>query len=185
VEVNRGKWPSIVDDEWLEGEIKAARQKLHKQFYESSVSDPHPCQGDVLRLATDVPVIDADGDVAAQERIEHWLVVANTCDIERAFENLVDFVPIVPLVAVHELASEMPESFQKELEAYHLSRMFYVPGWAPDVAPHFADFERIVPLHRVAIQERAQIVARMRREPWVLLNSCLVRLLCRPDGRHE
>jgi hypothetical protein len=46
-----------------------------------------------------------------------------------------------------------------------------------------ADFLRPVALHKGAVGSSARVVARMTREAWILLHGCLIRFLCRDDGR--
>ena len=176
-------WPPVYDEATLKDTIRRVSEGLPKQFYVTTFDDPEPCQGDVLELEAMVPVLDADGDPAAVDNARHWLVVANSCDVSRTGDtDSVLYVPIVPLFPVTQLG--FTAELEQSARAYRLSRMFYVPSWDDQIGHHVADFTRFVSIHRIALKQRAQIRARMRLDSWVLLNACLVRLLCREDKRH-
>ena len=177
------EWPPVYDEADLDATISDVRKKLPKHFYVSSIDDPEPCQGDVLELQSAVPVIDADGDAVGIGDNQFWIVVANTCDVARLGDtDKVEFAPIAPLIALSAIGFDAIE--EQAARAYMLSRIFYVPEWDASGEPHIADLTRMVPMHRDALRGKAVIRARMERRPWVLLNACLVRLLCRADGRH-
>lgn len=175
-------WPPVHDSEELAATIKRLAKGLPKDFYLASFTDPEPCQGDVLALDAEVPVIGADAEAVAVERAQHWLVVANTCDVSRAFEEdgEVEYIPVVPLVPASELEASVVQDAQNCL----LTRLFYLPPWNARIEAHIANFTCFVSLHRDAIKQHAQIAARMRFEAWALLNASLVRSLCREDRRH-
>lgn len=68
----------------------------------------------MLALDAEVPVIGADADAVATERAQHWLVIANTCDVSRAFEEEgdVEYVPVVPLFPASDLEEEVVQDAQ-------------------------------------------------------------------------
>jgi hypothetical protein len=177
-------WPPVYDDESLAEALKLAVAGIPKQFYLPDIGDGIPCQGDILALSAEVPVLDEDGDASIDGAASYWLVAANTCDVSRAFEDNADvlYVSIVPLIAEAELVFQ--SNAQRDLHAYRLSRLFHVPPWEDRVAPQVADFTRFTPIHREALKLHATVRARMCFESWIVLNACLVRLLCRQDGRY-
>jgi len=189
------RWPPVYDAEDLVREIKrlTERQDIAAVFYEwrkdsSTTTVGDVCQGDVVRLASDVPVIFEDGEPGV---IEHpdaaWLVVGNTCDFDRPPEE-VRWTQLVPLRDLG-ATSEVTGTQNAALRRYTQSRVFYVPPWSADVSDrvHAADL-----LRPVAVDKRvffgdapaAMVEARMNRAAWVLLNACLVRFLARDDGRY-
>jgi hypothetical protein len=176
---NARPWPPAYDEETLEKTIRHARESLPKQFFSIDLADPDPCQGDVVELQADVPIIDADGNAAADESITYWLVLSNSCDMARSLDD-VAFMAVAPMLPLN----DAPQTLQESAQAYKPSRVFFVPSWGDDATPHIADLTRLVSVHRDALASRAQIRARMCFESWVLLNACLVRLLCRADERH-
>lgn len=178
----RRPWPPVYDEASLRSTIKHAVQNS-AQFFLPSFDDLEPCQGDVLQLPASVPILDQDGDVALidDDPIEHWMVVANSCDVSRTGDlDPIDYAPIVPLVPL----AQLDKALEPKVRIYSTSRMFFVPAWDAQSAPHVADFTRFVSIHRDALRSRAQIKARMQFEAWVLLNACLVRLLAREDNRY-
>ena len=185
-------WPPVYDEVALEATIQrvssvVADRRL-KQFYLSDfgleLGDPQPNQGDVLALPAGVPVIDPDGDVAEDDRVNHWLVVANSCDVQRTYDTSdVEFVSIAAMYPGESLDVFNDENFSRALHLYRLTRMFLMPSWDGATVDHIADFTRIVPVHRDALHS-AQIVARLQMDTWALLNACLVRMFCRTDDRY-
>ena len=141
------------------------------------------CQGDIVELAADVPVIDKDGMPCV---LEHpggvWLVVGNSCDFVRSLES-VRWTQLVPLVDFGgDDCREAPA-----LKRYMTSRAFYVPAWIDAVVGRcfVADFLRPVTVDkRVFAHGHAKVLARLTRAAWILLNACLVRFLARDDGRY-
>ena len=189
------RWPPVYDAEDLVREIKrlTERQDIAHVFYEwrkdsSMTSVRDVCQGDIVRLGSDVPVIFEDGEPGV---IEHpdaaWLVIGNTCDFDRDIEDVrwTQLVPLWDLGAV----SEVTDTQKAALRRYTQSRVFYVPPWSADVSDrvHAADLLRPVAVDKrvfAAEEPVAMVEARMERAAWVLLNACLVRFLARDDGRY-
>jgi hypothetical protein len=187
------RWPPVYDAEDLVREIRemAARPDVANAFYEwrrdwsvSPVADV--CQGDVVHLESEVPLIGPTGE---PETIEHpggaWLVVGNTCDFARTLTEA-PYTQLVPLMDLGESAG-IPKAAQEAARRYTQSRRFYVPPWSGGVAHrlHVADFLRPVAVDKTAFQEGgpARVDARSSRAAWILLNACLVRFLARDDGR--
>lgn len=178
------RWPPVYDEATLTNTIRVAVASLPKQFYLPSIGDPEPCQGDVLELHSEIPVVDADGTAATDGDAHYWLLLANTCDVARTGDTEgVLYVPAAPLVEIDTLPLRKGQA--DSIHRYETSRMFYVPAWSDAPTKYIADFTSIVPIHRDALRGHARVVARMRLESWVLLNACLVRLLCRGDGRYD
>jgi hypothetical protein len=72
------RWPPVYDAEGLVAEIKrlTERDDLEPHFYDwrrdrSVTPVPDVCQGDVVRLASDVPVIDESGQAVARQTRRH------------------------------------------------------------------------------------------------------------------
>jgi hypothetical protein len=171
------RWPPIYDAEGLAATIDAiVRDDRRPDFYAPSSNGGACCQGDVLRLDSGVPVIEADGQVVEIDDFSHWLVIGNTCDFDRSEVVWTQVVPVTVL-------DRAPPA---ELAAYRGSRRFFLPSWDGS-APYgaAADFQRPVALAKSAVGASATVVARLSRPGWVLLHSCLVRFLARDDGRFD
>src|SRR5690606_17521692 len=78
-----------------------ASRTLDSKFYaEGWPTAPDWCQGDILRLPTAFPFINAQGaPAAAGQPREYWVLVGNTCDLSR---DLAD-VRHTQLVPIHVL----------------------------------------------------------------------------------
>lgn len=182
-----GRWPPIYDFEQLAEYIDelARDDAFDARFYLlTSLAEPQVCQGDVVHLPAPIPAIADDGKPILTDDVDHWLVVGNTCDFDRPVDEVswTQAVPILDLGTEAELGS----AGLAELRRYSAYRGFYVPPWQGGDDHHrLADFTRIVPIHKLAFREAATVVARMQRQAWVLLHSCLVRFLARDDGRHD
>lgn len=189
------RWPPVYDADDLVREIKnlTARPDLAAAFYEwrrdtSMLEVSDVCQGDLIELRADVPLILEDGEPGAMEHpTATWLVIGNTCDFVR---NL-DEARWTQLVPVHDLGrrAELAANVVATLPRYTQSRAFYIPPWsaAAESQVCIADFLRPVAVDKRAFSEarRAVVVARMSRPAWILLNACLVRFLARDDGRYD
>ncbi len=187
-----GRWPPVYDAEDLKAEIRrlVGRRDLTTGFYDwcvarSSRTLTDICQGDVLRLASDLPVIDQDGFPNALEHpSERWLVIGNTCDFARAASQ-VRWTQLVPIHAAGD--TSLASNKLQAMTSYTSTRRFYLPTWGADLeAIHYlADFTSPIGADKLGLKENAMVEARMSRGAWVLLNSCLVRFLARDDGRYE
>jgi len=189
------RWPPVYDADDLVREIKrlTERPDIANAFYEwrrdsSMTPVDDVCQGDIVRLPSDVPVILADGRPGV---IDHpdvaWLVLGNTCDFERKVED-VRWTQMVPVRDLGDVA-DVSDTEKAALRRYTQSRVFYVPPWSGQVSKrvHAADLLRPVAVDkRVFVGEPAiaAVEARMARAAWILLNACLVRFLARDDGRY-
>jgi hypothetical protein len=183
-------WPSVYDADDLTKMIEelAARPDLAPAFYDwradrsmTPVNDV--CQGDIVELPAEVPVIGDDGaPIALEHPVGVWLVIGNTCDFDRSLEDArwTQLVPVVDLGG---------DDFSKApaLKRYMTSRAFYLPAWADGAVGRccVADLLRPVAVDkRVFASGKAKVIARITRAAWVLLNVCLVRFLARDDGRY-
>ena len=153
------------------------------QLY-SSISQSIACQGDIFELDSSVPLIHEDGKPAIKGNFKYWLVIGNTCDIDRSI-NEVEYSQIVPIHLIEgtSLTSQQRQSFL----TYAYSRRFYLPPWegVEPEAVFFADFTTPVTVHKNVIQELSKRKATMSFNGWILLHSCLVRFLARDDGRYD
>lgn len=177
------RWPPVYDSDELKQMIAeiAGRPDLRSAFYHL-VSEGGPlCQGDVLRFRSPVPAIDEIGEPVALGDIQHWLVIGNTCDFHR---EEVSWAQVVPIEAISE---GLNPQYREDFRSFRLSRRFYIPNWAGSDGDSvlYADFLRPVAIHKKAVRERAEVVARMSRAAWVLLHCCLIRFMARDDGRFD
>lgn len=180
-----GRWPPVYDAEGLNKYIRelTKAEDFDARFWSlKPLDDPPVCQGDIIALDSQVPVIDSDGVPAASEEYRYWLVMGNTCDLDRDLSE-VTWAQIAPLnIFERTLSKAEIQAFR----SYQYARRFYVPPFPGYANVHgFADFTRTVALHRRAFGGSAKVVARMQMPAWVLLNSCLVRYLARGDGRND
>jgi len=193
------RWPPVYDLDDLVAEIK--RLTIHPDiataFYEwrrdrSTTELSDVCQGDVIELASEVPVILEDGQPGTVDHPDaHWLVIGNTCDFDRNLDvaRWTQLVPIISLGVTTELSATELASTRK----YTQSRSFFIPAWSVDAERHLhvADLLRPVGVDKRVLQGAGQtgqkgvIRARVSRAAWILLNACLVRFLARDDGRYD
>ncbi len=189
------RWPPVYDAEDLVREIKRLTEQpdLETAFYDwrrdrSTTAPDDVCQGDIVSLASDVPVILEDGQPGTVEHPDGaWLVVGNTCDFDRevADARWTQLVPVMSLGVAAELSTTELAAVRK----YTQSRAFYVPPWEASVAQevHVADLLRPVGVDKRVLQGAGAsgvVQARVSRAAWILLNACLVRFLARDDGRY-
>lgn len=179
--VTISRWPPVYDEESLITTIREAISAVanHGDLYASTAEGPAFCQGDVIRFESGTPVIDEDGIAAEVGSFRYWLLLADTCDIDRTIADAT-WIWMVPI-------NERPSATDAELEAlrsYQLFRLFYLPGWpgAPETTL-VADLTNAVSLHKRALQTRVELVGRLSRAGWVLLHACVVRFLARGDNR--
>lgn len=186
------RWPPVYDLEDLLSEIKrlSDHPDVASAFYawrkdRSPIAVDDVCQGDIVHLPSEVPVISDDGQPAVLAHPEaFWLVIGNTCDFDRSVEDA-RWTQLVPIVSL-----EVPREQQAILRRYTQARRFYVPAWTatPDAVSYVADFLRPVAVDKRAMRgesSMATVHARMSLAAWVLLNACLVRFLARDDGRFD
>jgi len=187
------RWPPVYDADDLVREIKRlAEHPDLASFYEwrrdqSTRAPDDVCQGDVVRLASEVPLILEDGQPATMAHPDAaWLVIGNSCDFDRTLAD-VRWTQLVPLhsLGVH---AELSTAELAAARSYTRARSFYVPAWteASD-AVFMADFLRPAAIDKRAFagaDAPAVVEARLTRAAWILLNACLVRFLARDDGRY-
>lgn len=142
------------------------------------------CQGDVLQIQCDLPVIDAEGQPAVVDRQDDrlWLLIGNTCDFDRSVDKL-KWTHLVPLDCIGTDAT-LDSGELDDLKSYRSSRYFYVPSWHGnlDDRHYLAQFSQIVTVHKEAVLQ-SSLVARLSHIAWFLLNACTVRFLARADRR--
>lgn len=179
------RWPPIYDASDLEATIRDLSDtgEIGQHFF-SSTPAGRICQGDVIRLPTSVPLIHEDGQPAISGESTYWMVIGNTCDIDRDVVS-VAWSQIVPLDEFP--AADLADEELATLRRYRYSRRFYVPPWAIHVnGRHFvADFLRPVTIHKNALFNVAHVETKLSYLGWILLHSCLVRFLARDDGRFD
>jgi len=182
------RWEPVYDAEGLTKEIArlaAAVQDGSYAFYQLTISGPSFCQGDIIKLDVDVPCIDEDGTPAALAAPSpFWMLVGNTCDHARELSG-VPWTQAIPLEPRPRAGT--PSNVLRESLEYKHSRRFHVPTWpngGDSAVVMYADFLRIVPMHRNALNVN-MLCARLTKEAWYLLHACLIRFLARDDGRED
>ncbi|HVZ85563.1 MAG TPA: hypothetical protein VHG72_01225 [Polyangia bacterium] len=180
------RWPPVYDFEQLTATIRriVGTQELEKLLYDPSPSRPSFFQGDLIRLAVELPFIGEDGQPKIQDGPPFWAVIGNTCDFDRAIED-VAFTQVVPVWNLG-AASRLPEETRVSFRRYRYYTQFYFPPWdaGSDDQVFVADFLRPVTIHKNALRN-ASVVARLNRVGWILFHACVVRFLARDDGRED
>lgn len=177
-----GEWPPAYDYEQLQAQIRELinSDTLVSSFYEPWIHGYPLCQGDILALDSDFPFIHSDGKPATKAGPDYWLLLSNTCDLQRELTE----VKWGQLIYLHRIPrAELTPDSLKMLKSYQTSRRFYVPPWDGSDVHYIADFLRPVSVDRTALTAHSEVVARLTYTTWVLLHSCLVRYLVRADGR--
>lgn len=174
-------WPPVYDWEQLAEQIRDRAKADHpeKWFFEPRRPEhPEFCQGDVLHLDSALTYLDQDGSAVAEPQVL-WLVLTNSCDLDRDREE-VQWAQLVPLDPIQ----AEPEEVLSDQRAYRVNRSFFIPKWdsTADCEGYVADLLRPITADRGALRE-ARILARLSAEGWAVLHSCLVRFLARSDGR--
>jgi hypothetical protein len=189
--VTAGRWPPVYDSESLAAtiaELLTSRQLL-ASFYSATVEDPLGlCQGDVLAFESPMLAVNEDGKpVVLKFDDVHWLVLTNTCDLDRRADGEhgdSTYATVVPVFNWGGRAG-MVNPVVRDLERYAVTRRFYLPPWAPEQADNIFVAVLTMPLsvHKKALVKQGRVCARLSQNAWYLLHSCLVRLLARDDGR--
>ena len=128
-------------------------------------------------------MIDRDGQPGVVDSTGAWLLVGNTCDLDRDLGS-VRWTQVPPLLSFP--TAEIESDELAALRGYQYSRRFYLPPWpgAPGDRQHVADLTCLVALHREALT-KTTVIARLSRISWILLHCALVRFLARDDGRFD
>ena len=162
--------------------LRASPDVLGEFFGEDPVDIP-VCQGDIFKLESKIPFIDADGDAAATDNPSGlWQVLGNTCDLDRSIEE----VPHSQLAPVELYDPPGNTAVDQKLIQYKAYRCFYLPP-TPKTAPKhmLTDLTRPVTVDKQALLDKAERVARLNDKTWMLFHCVLVRFLARDDGRHD
>jgi len=173
-------WNAVYDEEDLESQIRRlALSDLEGTFYELQSDDPAVFQGDVIDLEQGAPVIDENREAAVVGDYRFWLVIGNTCDLDRQISD-VKWSQVVPI----ETPPDLRAQDVRNLRSYKAIRTFYLPPWPGDDVHRWANLVLPVSIHKEALR-RCKRVARLSYAGWVLLHSCLVRFLARRDRRES
>lgn len=178
--MNIDRWPPVYDFDDLQGTIKSLidTQELFSNFYDIHPEDVKYCQGDILHFETPAPVFDENGNVAVIDEFSYWMIIGNTCDLQRDLNGLT-WTQVVPLVNISDSSQLLSNAKQ-----YKPYRTFYLPPWDDTVEDGYvADFTMPATIHKSALENLIIHGARLTKISWVLLHSCLVRFLARDDGR--
>ena len=142
------RWPPVYDLDDLVREIKrlATHPDIATQFYEwrpmGRQRNPTTfARATSFSLASEVPLILGDGQPGTMEHPDGvWLVLGNTCDIERKPED-VRWTQIAPILSIG-LETALSASQLTAVRKYTQSRSFFVPPWndAARGHVHVADF---------------------------------------------
>ena len=177
-------WPPIYDFEELCQTIQqlVGSASLEKRFYEPSPLDAGFCQGDIVRFDAEFPYLDEEGQPAAEELVRHWMILGNTCDLDRE----VGQVPWSQIVPVWDLGgpAEVATTDVGTLRSYRNYRQFYVPAWNDVEGDHYyvADLPRPVTIHKTGLG-CCRVAARLTFEGGVLFPPRLIRFLSLDDRR--
>lgn len=176
------RWPPVYDADSLRETIQeiATAPFAQSSFYDTVHEDV--CQGDIVALRSGVPLLDHRGRPSIHQDVSYWLVIGNSCDFHRVDVQWTQLVPLIELEEDKVTAQE-----RMALRRYRYSRRFFVPPWrlAPSTLGFIADLLRPVAIDKSSFPEHARVVARLSRAGWVLLHACLIRFLCRDDGRFD
>ena len=107
------RWPPVYDADSLVSEINrlTGDESLEREFFlwrrDRSVETPQDiCQGDIISLSSDVPVLLEDGQPAG---LAHpggsWLVIGNTCDFDRSLTDA-RWTQLVPILIAQSLKQQ-------------------------------------------------------------------------------
>jgi hypothetical protein len=179
------RWPPTYDAEQLANQIDRLGKDLYlpQRFYAVDGGGGPVCQGDVVQLSADMPVLDEEGNAVTIQSYDLWLVAGNTCDFERSLES-VRWSQIVPVSPVSDAVIGGRE-FQAARD-YSSYRSFYLPPWPNRQGVHgVADLTLIATVDKRCLTGKAKVEARLGHEAWVLLHSCLIRFMARGDGRFD
>jgi hypothetical protein len=176
------RWPPVYDAEDLRRVIAeiSGTQGLAKKLYANPPAGTYQSffQGDIVEFEAQIPLLDSTAAPATGEGIHNWMVLGNSCDLDRSFEE----VPFTQLLPVRRLVGATAQRIDV-LAGYRVSRQFYLPDWSNNNRCMYADYLCPVTIERKGLTEHAKIVARMSHLGWMLLHACTVRFLCRDDGR--
>ncbi len=182
----RERWPVTYDAGQLKDQIKELCESKHfpKGFYYHTLGPLAEFQqGDLLHFNSGVPIIWEDGEASVIDEIEYWVVIGNTCDFTRGIGE-VPYTQLAPIIEID--ISSSSRITTNDLQRYKYSRRFYIPPWSKEVEGKvfLADFQRIVTVHKSAfLTGKINRIASMSRQGWFLFHCCLVRFICRDDGR--
>lgn len=179
--MSTNRWPPTYDSEQLQGVIQklATDRTLSKKFYANQRAGGDICQGDIIALDADLPFLNSQGLVDATQTYTTWLVIGNTCDFSRAEVKTSQIVPVT-LVPNEEINRDAFEG----ILTYRAARKFYLPPWMADDTFHgIANFANPATIEKGCLV--GKVDARLSPTAWSLLHSCLIRFLCRDDGRFD
>ncbi len=175
-------WKSAVDESELASQVESLAKdgRFSKNFFWIHHAHKDIFQGDVLRMPSRLPFLNAEGKPQAESNDRlFWLMLGNTCDLSRSIEDC-RYVAMAPIIQDLDLTRNLHAH-----KTYSLSRFFYLPAWPGSQVDHqLADFTRLVHIDRTALH-KATVVGRLNRQSWYLLNLCLVRFFTRSDRRDE
>lgn len=147
------RWGAVYDAAQLAAEIEqlalAFLDGTHRFYDLRWAAGSAPCQGDVVELACDLPLIGKDGSPVTEEGDGLWIMLGNSCDLTRTADDVTE-VPIIPIERIEPNDTEV-----RNYRQYNAARRFYIPRWPglTDPSGHYvADFMRITPLHREALR---------------------------------
>ena len=176
------RWPPTYDFDDLKDQIKDLVNdgSSPADFYREDPNLPEVCQGDVIRLGSNIPMIDEDGEPSAMDRdTDYWLVVGNTCDYER---SEVSHLGVCPIFDYEPILGGRTESLRR----YETSRIFHVQPWVETLPTSFGvDLTLTVGASKKALTLSSERCCRMSMKGWFLFHCCLVRFFARDDGRHD
>lgn len=178
-----GRLGPIYDADDLKATIDDLRTKPEAlvNFFGDEPRDVAMCQGDILKIESKLPFIDEDGEAAAAEHLSGlWQILGNTCDIDRDIGD-VTFAQLAPIQL---FSPDSDAAVDEKLIQYKAYRCFYVPPIDALGPKHLlTDLTRPVSVHKQALIDSSERVARLHLNTWMLFHCVLVRFLARSDGR--
>ncbi len=174
--VNR--WPPVYDFDSLKAEIKLLVDRgLEENFYKDSPNLENFFQGDIFELDMEFPYIDENGDVVSIES-NKWLILGNTCDIDR---NDLPYTNIIPLDEL----DGVPTNIIDKLKRFQNYKKIFFPNIDKEQVGYVADFTKICSIEKTFLIGNAIKISELEYSSWVLFHSCIVRYFARDDGRHD
>lgn len=177
------EWPTVYDFHELQKQIsEIARSHYSKGFY-TLFEKPELCQGDIVYIEKKFLYIDKDGNYAAEEYTNYWIIVGNTCDIARSIEDIA-FTNIIPILKFDE---DVPSRILSGIKNFQNYKSMYIPNFNEDSNNYYVDFTKIMTISKEYLLKDVNAIKKkeLTYASWILFHSCLLRYLVRDDGRND
>jgi hypothetical protein len=175
---NIERWPVIYDSAQLLEQINELKSKSELFYQKDELVQDFLCQGDVIYLEKDFLYYDKDGSPALIEGCNYWVVLGNTCDIQRSIEDvpLTQIIPLIELVSVEAKVLSDLKSFQSFKKFYYqqINKKHYI-----------VDFTEVCTINKDFLVNNSIKKKELSYIGWILFHCCIVRYLARDDGRKD